>query len=157
MKPILLFLLISSQAFGQSPIDTVHYDNILRPSFDTSGVGGIIGLRPSSRQDTAYWNHITKHERFKFVKADTTVTGIVTKIFTERDGDLHVILKQKNKILRCEIICYQRVNEACNGFWNHTKRPKIGSKVMVTGDYIYDRWHNWHEMHPVKKIETILN
>jgi hypothetical protein len=149
MKPILLFLLISSQAFGQ--IDTVHYKSF----FDSGTILLVDTTTRHAPQDTAYWNHITKHERFKFVKADTTVTGIVTKIFTERDGDLHVILKQKNKILRCEIICYQRVNEACNGFWNHTKRPKIGSKVMVTGDYIYDRWHHWHEIHPVKKIESL--
>lgn len=104
--------------------------------------------------DTLYWNHIKNPQRLQMIKQDTTVSGKVTKIYRERDGDLHVYVQTAKQLLNVEIICYNPKNATiCNGYKNTIAKPKIGQTIYVKGDFVKDKHHNWVEIHPVKAIK----
>jgi hypothetical protein len=96
------------------------------------------------------WKYI-KESNLQFIKANVTRTGKVVKIRTETDGDLHVWLLTKKDLILCEIICYKDV-PICKGYVNKIPRPRVGNKITVKGDLVFDNKHKWQELHPVKKI-----
>lgn len=56
--------------------------------------------------DTLYWNHIKNPARLQMLKPDTTVSGKVTKVYSEWDGDLHIYVQTSKQLLNVEVICY---------------------------------------------------
>lgn len=112
----------------------------------------------TAQKDTAYWNHIAKHSRFRFIKSDAVDSGIVYKVIREKDGDAHVVLftyqqtKTGYKKLVCEVICAYKKTGECAGYTNNTVLPIPGQFIRVYGDLVYDRLHKWEEIHPVKRI-----
>src|SRR5437870_5880897 len=67
------------------------------------------------------------------------VTGIVTLVKEERDGDIHFRLADEaGHFIVCEIVPYHPL-----------ERTKLGETVTVEGIHRYDMYHGWDEIHPV--------
>lgn len=100
------------------------------------------------------WKFIKNEDRLSLLKNNVTKTGIVTKVITEADGDLHIWIRLKDSsTIACEIICYNPNGKSyCNGYANKITKPKKSDKVKVMGDYVFDNKHKWFEIHPVKSI-----
>lgn len=104
--------------------------------------------------DTLFWNHIKNPQRLQMIKPDTIVSGKVTKVYNERDGDLHIYIQTSRQLLNVEVICYDaKKNTICNGYKNTIAKPKVGQMILVKGDFVKDKHHNWVEIHPVKSIK----
>jgi hypothetical protein len=112
----------------------------------------LVSLSCLSQKDYR-WKYI-KESNLQFIKANVTRTGKVVKIRTETDGDLHVWLLTKHNLILCEIICYKDV-PICKGYVNKIPRPRVGNKITVKGDLVFDNKHKWQELHPVKKISFL--
>jgi hypothetical protein len=97
------------------------------------------------------WKYI-RESGLRLIKANVTRTGKVVKApRMEQDGDLHVWILTKKDMVLCEIICYKQV-PICAGYKNSLPRPRVGDRIRVKGDLVYDSKHKWQELHPVKKI-----
>ena len=70
------------------------------------------------------------------------VTGQVTYIRKESDGDIHFTLSDNGRFIVCEIVP-----------WHPLVVPKLKSNVIVYGIRRIDNeaGHNWVEIHPVEK------
>ena len=98
-----------------------------------------------------------------------TVTGTIQVIRSEKDGDLHLLLKldsgQDSYInsmnvsaelgdLVLEPVCVRTPTQvdaipACSGYQNPLVIPAVGTHVAVTGAWVLDLDHGWQEIHPV--------
>src|SRR5947209_18789331 len=115
-------------------------------------------------------SHVYHPSRLALVKSCITASGIVDRVLTENDGDLHVRLRldpaysnltnnANNQYqygdLVVEIICVGPVSQAdavsaCQGYANSIPVPDVGEHVTVSGPYVLDTEHyNWAEIHPV--------
>jgi hypothetical protein len=99
------------------------------------------------------WEYID-NPYLQLIKNNVQKTGTVTKVYYEADGDLHVWMMAGTKSINCEIICYRHTSQ-CKDYINHFSKPKVGQRIRVVGDYVYDNKHKWYEIHPVKTM-TIL-
>jgi hypothetical protein len=80
------------------------------------------------------------------------ISGQVTGVIDETDGDIHVWLCDENArgardpqhCINAEIIPEFPL-----------RRPKVGSMVRLNGISRFDPEHRWFELHPVLAIETI--
>lgn len=100
------------------------------------------------------WKYIT-NKHLTLLKNNVTRTGIVYRVYSEADGDTHVVLRLPDSShLVTEIICSRPVPQ-CQGYTNVIQKPKIGNKVRIMGDWVWDAEHKWYEIHPVKKL-TVL-
>jgi hypothetical protein len=125
--------------------------------------------------DVSLWQHVYHPQRLQVRKACQTVSGMITKVKVEPDGDSHLLLRldsqyqnlltvgnlrQGNNMV-LEPICVNSVTQAdavssCKGFINKIKIPKVGQHVTVTGSYLLDKDHGlWAEIHPLSKLEII--
>ena len=99
--------------------------------------------------------HVYNPTRFIVIKNTKTITGTVTKVINEIDGDWHVVIDNG---LVCEFICQCKIKNvpaatiSCIGYTKIFIKPKIGQRVTITGVYVKDKKHNWFEIHPVKKL-----
>ena len=126
--------------------------------------------------DQTLWNHIYHPSRLKIIENCKTVSGIIKKIISEKDGDYHIRLtldsqfanlindanrKNQHGDLVVEVICQKKVTQqdaiqSCSNFKNKINIPPVGSHVSVTGSYVLDTQHGgWAEIHPVTKIQII--
>jgi len=98
-----------------------------------------------------------------------TVTGTVEIIRTEKDGDLHVLLRldpgqneyinavnvsAQNSLLVLEPVCVNTPTQAdaipaCAGYANPLPIPAVSTHVSATGAWVHDLDHGWLELHPV--------
>ena len=122
-------------------------------------------------------NHVYHPARLTLVKSCITASGIVDRVLTETDGDLHVRLRLDPAYsnltnnandqyqygdLVVEIICVGPVSQAdavsaCQNYTNNILIPQEGQHITVSGPYVLDTMHyNWAEIHPVYslKIDT---
>src|SRR2546427_8167663 len=122
-------------------------------------------------------SHVYHPSRLTLVKSCITASGIVDRVLTENDGDLHVRLRldpaysnltnnANNQYqygdLVVEIICVGPVSQAdavsaCQNYTNNILIPQQGQHITVSGPYVLDTMHyNWAEIHPVYslKIDT---
>lgn len=134
------------------------------------------GLISVSSCDDTLWDYVYHPSRLKIVNDCTSVSGIITTIRVEADGDYHIGLtvdsQYQNLIndeniqnqhgnLVLEVICQKTVTqdsaiEACSRYLGHVDIPNIGDHVIVTGSYVLDLQHGgWAEIHPVSKFEKI--
>jgi hypothetical protein len=150
------------------------------PSDTGSYVCGDLGYHTYCPENTPacnakLWNHVYNPKRLQVIDSCKTVTGVIQKIKTEADGDMHIQLKLdsqysnlltkanvngQNGNLVLEPICQKKVTQkdaisACKNFSYELKIPKIGTHVKVTGSYVLDLQHGkWAEIHPVSSIEA---
>jgi hypothetical protein len=109
-----------------------------------------------AQKDTMFWNHIYHPYRLQIIKPDTIISGKVVRIIDEEDGDYHVYVQTSTTKLNVEIICYHPEKKtACNGYSNKITIPHYGDNITLIGDYVYDMYHKWYEIHPVKKLIVV--
>ena len=124
--------------------------------------------------DESLWNHVYNPQRLHRIEDCKTVSGTVTAVKKEPDGDYHIrltldspfsnMINQKNidgqhGDLVLEPICQNKITQedakdACLGFTYQVFIPKAGEHVKVLGDYVLDSEHGWNELHPVYSIES---
>ena|SRR5204863_3646859 len=68
------------------------------------------------------------------------VTGTVTLVKSETDGDLHIRLTEGTQFIVAE--CIPKL--PCS-------RPSLGRRITVKGISRYDKEHVWWEVHPVEE------
>ena len=113
--------------------------------------------------------HVYSPDRLRLLAACVTVTGTVAVIRSEKDGDLHLLLRldpgqdqylnEKNVSaeqgdLVLEPVCVRSPTQAdavaaCAGYANPLPIPGVGTHVSVTGPWVLDLDHGWQEIHPV--------
>ncbi|HEX6977467.1 MAG TPA: hypothetical protein VF185_03925 [Patescibacteria group bacterium] len=138
-----------------------------------SPYGTFVNVPTSKGCDNSLWNHVYSPSRLYVVSPCITISGTITKIERESDGDDHILLKVDsnyprltnifNKLLMkdnivMEIICKgeadKEAKESCQNYTNKISTPEVGSKVTVTGSFVVDKPYGWTEIHPVSKIST---
>ena len=113
--------------------------------------------------------HVYSPDRLQLLAPCVTVTGTVAIIRTEKDGDLHVLLRldpgqdkyinatnvsAESGLLVLEPVCVNTPTQAdaipaCAGYKNPLPIPEVGTHVSVTGAWVHDLDHGWLELHPV--------
>jgi Excalibur calcium-binding domain len=130
----------------------------------------------ASKCDATLWKHVYHPARLQVVDRCITVTGKVSAVKYEPDGDAHIrltvdpayhsLLKPANTTgqhgdMVLEPICLKTVTQAdakaaCAGFHSSVKIPPVGARVQVTGSYVLDLQHDgWAEIHPVTSFSVI--
>jgi hypothetical protein len=130
----------------------------------------------ASKCDATLWKHVYHSARLQVVDPCITVTGKVSAVKYEPDGDAHIrltvdpayhsLLKPANTTgqhgdMVLEPICLKTVTQAdakaaCAGFHSSVKIPPVGARVQVTGSYVLDLQHDgWAEIHPVTSFSVI--
>ena len=116
------------------------------------------------------WQHIYHPSRLAILDSCITVSGVVTSIIQEPDGDYHIYLlldspstryAQPHTPFTIEIICACPIRQAdalpaCLNYHNYITVPHLHDHVLITGALVYDRVHHWPEIHPVSFL-TIIN
>lgn len=133
----------------------------------------------SGKCDQSLWNHVYQPTRLQVVDPCITITGTITKIGLDPDGDTHVLLtpdsqfmqyvnkvnvEQLNGNLMVEAVCFHQVKRsmidavtACQNYQSNVVIPPLQSHVQVTGSYVIDtETGGWAEIHPVTSISPIL-
>jgi hypothetical protein len=126
--------------------------------------------------DPKLWQYVYHPARLQ-VLGDSciSVSGSVEDIRKEADGDLHILfrldqqfeslLNEKNMSkqhgdLVLEPICQGTIRQAdatepCSRYNGPYFEPQIGQRYLVSGVYVYDVDHGWHELHPVSSMQPI--
>ena len=119
--------------------------------------------------------HVYSPDRLKLLAACVTVTGTVQVIRSEKDGDLHLLLRldpgqdqylnAKNVSaeqgdLVLEPVCVRSPTQAdavaaCAGYANPLPIPAVGTHISVTGAWVLDLDHGWQEIHPVSAFNGV--
>jgi hypothetical protein len=123
--------------------------------------------------DSNLWKHVYQNERLHVIEPCTAVQGVVSSLYRESDGDLHVSLNPDQKSvlnlfnlahghgkLVAEVICEHAPTDnsaaaACEGFRQQIAIPSVGQRVRITGAYVTDGEYGWTEVHPVTRIEVL--
>lgn len=87
------------------------------------------------------------------------VTGRVTRVRHEQDGDFHVdialaapfasLVNARNRSEQRGALVVEIISADQAG----VTKPKAGAHVRVVGPYVLDRDHGWMEIHPVWAIK----
>jgi hypothetical protein len=121
--------------------------------------------------DPLLWNHVHDVNRLQVRATCITVTGVVTDLHPNDDGDYDIRLavdpaysnllnsgniSNLNGHLQTEAICQAPVQptvtdavRACTRFTGTVPIPAVGAHVQVTGTYVLDKEHGWMEVHPI--------
>jgi len=114
-------------------------------------------------------------KRLEVIEPCVTITGVVTAVRPILDGDLHLhvrpdpefagLVNEKNIQARggnliLEPQCFwamwrRNSTGSCKnrGFPIHI--PKVGTRVRVTGTFVFDRDHGWNELHPIFRLDPV--
>jgi hypothetical protein len=120
--------------------------------------------------------NVYHEDRLSVWKTCLTVSGTVTDVRAEDDGDSHVYLaldppdatSLKLTSLLLEIVPADKPGctpgqppRPASGSYDYghctgadESDPAVGSHVSVTGPYVYDEDHHWNEIHPVWAISA---
>jgi hypothetical protein len=119
------------------------------------------------------WKYVHHNKRLTILDSNITVKGEVMKVIKEVDGDYHIQLKldstfnyllhqnnfkDQNGCLVIEIICAKKTILpfcACKGYTNKIIVPNVGDKIIINGPWVYDKIHEWNEIHPINNLEII--
>jgi hypothetical protein len=74
----------------------------------------------------------------KWVRPRAKITGAVTLVRVEDDGDVHIRLAEGSKFLVLEIIPELKI-----------RPPKVGDTITAWGVVRWDGEHRWAELHPL--------
>ncbi|SRR6266487_1301161 len=146
----------------------------INPTIPTTNISPTVKTSASSANNCNQdlWSHVYNPSRLKILNPCLQVTGTISVIRVEKDGDDHVLLKldtgQENLLnqenisqqkgdLVLEPVCLHKVTQedaisSCNGFTSGVVVPGVGTHVTVVGSYVLDTAHGWNEIHPVSKI-----
>jgi len=135
------------------------------------GTTTIAACRPGDPLANVY-----HEDRLSVLKTCLTVSGTVTEVRAEDDGDSHVYLaldppgatSLKLSSLLLEIVPADKPGctpgqppRPASGRYDYghctgadENDPAVGSHVTVTGPYVYDQDHRWNEIHPVWAISA---
>jgi hypothetical protein len=120
-----------------------------------------------------FWEKVYDNKRLHIINHNISVSGVIYEVKKSFDGDMHLTLKldsasaqkvflvnknytKQDSCLVVEIICgHSTIFPICYMFDNPILVPKKGDKVMVTGAFVYDKRHNWTEIHPVYNLEIL--
>jgi hypothetical protein len=127
--------------------------------------------------DPSLWDHVYHRHRLKVMNSCITVSGKITYIRREADGDLHgrllpdpqfrdllndVNLTVQKGNLVIEPMCTHPVKQkdavnVCKGFKQTFPEFFVGAHVAVTGVLVLDSEsrHGWVEIHPVTSMKRI--
>jgi hypothetical protein len=125
--------------------------------------------------NAALWKRVYSPKRLQIVDECKVVTGVISELNVEEDGDEHMLLKldpgqdalvnkrnikKKDGDLVLEIVCANPTTKkspsrACAGFTNAISFPALHQRVKVTGSYVLDSHNGWMEIHPVSSIEVL--
>jgi len=114
-------------------------------------------------------------KRLDIIEPCVTITGVVTAVRPILDGDLHLhlrpdpefagLLNQKNIQARggnliLEPQCFwamwrRNSTGSCKNRGYKMHIPKVGTRVRVTGTFVFDRDHGWNELHPIFKMDIL--
>ncbi len=118
-------------------------------------------------------SHVYNPGRLIVLDPCKTVSGTISKLIREKDGDTHLRLKvdpqysdtinqanvdSQGGNLVVEIVCAFEVTQAdaidaCSGYENKIPVPRVGEHVVITGQFVSDSEHGgWNEIHPVYAI-----
>lgn len=118
--------------------------------------------------------HIYSPDRLQLLDPCVTVIGTVALIRSEKDGDLHVLLRldpgQSTYVnaanvsgeqgdLVLEPVCVSTPTQTdaiapCADYTNPLSIPAVGTHVAVTGAWVLDLDHGWMEIHPVSAFNA---
>jgi hypothetical protein len=122
--------------------------------------------------------HIYLPVRLDF-KGCKTVTGVVTRVKIELDGDIHARLlpdKQFQNLLTSQNYKRQSGNLVIEDMCQHSPKdsieifaklscyhykspfqvPVVGKRYEITGNYVVDDWHgSWAEIHGLSELKQI--
>jgi hypothetical protein len=90
-------------------------------------------------------------DRLQILEKEKQVSGVVKKVKSELDGDIHIRLyiedkelltknneKYEDGCLVLEIICAKKsIFSACKNYKNNIPIPKVGDSIQVSGPYVY--------------------
>jgi len=127
------------------------------------------------RCDSTLWSHVYHPQRLQIVDRCRSVTGVVTVVRPEADGDYHIALNpdakyvglvnaaniklQKGNLVIEPICSHKPITQpsainACTNFQQHLLIPSVGQHIAVTGSYVLDHDHsNWAEIHPITTLK----
>jgi len=119
--------------------------------------------------------HVWSPSRLEIIEPCITVTGVLTDVRPILDGDLHIRLRLDlpyegllNDANRSRQAGQLVIEPACR--WAPWRRnstgpcknrgysltiPKNGTRVRVTGTFVFDRDHAWNELHPIFKMDIL--
>ena len=119
--------------------------------------------------------HVWSPSRLEIIEPCITVTGVLTDVRPILDGDLHIRLRLDppyegllNDANRRRQAGQLVIEPACR--WAPWRRnstgpcknrgysmhiPKTGTRVRVTGTFVFDRDHAWNELHPIFKMDIL--
>jgi hypothetical protein len=100
-------------------------------------------------------------QRLQVIQRCALVTGTVTRIRHEADGDDHVSVKldaayanlinARNRTAQAGAL----VAEIIPADQATVKAPRVGDRVELVGPYVLDRDHGWLEIHPAWGLRVI--
>ena len=125
--------------------------------------------------DQTLWSHVYHSYRLIVNDSCISVTGHVSYLYAEPDGDTHIRLTVDTEYtymlnadnysdeygcLVCEPICVNTITQTdaiapCAGLTNTVFIPAAGEYVKITGNYVTDNDHGWNEIHPITSIVII--
>ena len=125
--------------------------------------------------NAALWRRVYSPKRLQILDECKVVTGVISELNVEDDGDEHMLLKldpgqdglvnkrnikKKNGDLVLEIVCANPTTKkspsrTCAGYTNAISFPALHQHVKVTGSYVLDSHNGWMEIHPVSSVELI--
>ena len=132
-----------------------------------------IGTDSLTTHQLRFWEKVYDINRLVIYNHNISVSGVIYEVKKSFDGDIHLTLKldsastqkvflvnknytKQDSCLVVEIICgHSTIFPICHMFDNPILVPKKGDKVMVTGAFVYDKRHNWTEIHPVYNLEIL--
>src|SRR5216683_953278 len=94
--------------------------------------------------DVSLWHHVYHPSRLQVVDVCRTITGTITDVRHEADGDAHILLRlDDGTTLVTEAICVYPVSQAdavaaCQDFTPGLVIPPVGDHVAITGTYVLD-------------------
>jgi len=120
-------------------------------------------------------SHVYDPGRLQVVASCRTVTGTVSDLHSNADGDYDIrvaldppyanLLNDANRSqlaghLQVEAICQvpptvDTAKAACGNFVGGIVIPKPGEHISATGAYVLDTSHGWMEIHPVSVIRVL--
>ena len=174
MAKLVILAVMASLVLGGCGHRKVGLLKSSRPDSTDTNKSLAVRKRPNDC-DSSLWLHVWEPSRLKIIELCITVTGIITKVKADEDGDSHMRLRldegQENLLnegnmedkkgeLVLEIVCANEIQKdkarkPCEGYINGIKIPKVSDHVRVTGSYVMDTHNDWMEIHPVSKVEII--
>jgi hypothetical protein len=149
MKRVLVFIFAVAVVIGSA------YSGLAVVS-DVSGEAS-----PTSCREGDVMDGVHHPQRLKIIDRCVTARGTIAIIEDHQDGDWHMgmfpDLSDLDLLGRANLtkVGGLLIVEVIPKDQKTVKRPRVGSRVQVTGAYVIDTPYGWREIHPVWEIQEI--